>query len=154
MGTQIGLGLFTQSFTSGFISLQLPFSLTERFKSMTQAGIGVGNALDTTYVSSTSWYMMSAFGIPRLLQLFSTSSSNNSNDETRAMQMQMGMMMPGMGGGGGQPQVWNGKTSYKQELSLLELNEWSPAPLLYAENELLKEAEELFSKQNNNKKYN
>jgi ER membrane protein complex subunit 3 len=88
MGTQLGLGMFTQSFTSGFVALQLPFGLTERFKGMTQAGIAVSQALDTTYVSSTSWYMMTAFGLPRLMQLF-TKSGSGAVDEAKMMQMQV-----------------------------------------------------------------
>jgi hypothetical protein len=54
--------------------------------------------------------------------------------------MQMGMV-PGMGGG--QPQVWQGKAAYKAELGALGTTEWSPAPLLAAEKELLEEAEAL-----------
>jgi hypothetical protein len=54
--------------------------------------------------------------------------------------LQMGMV-PGMGGG--QPQVWQGKAAYKAELGALGTTEWSPAPLLAAEKELLEEAEAL-----------
>jgi ER membrane protein complex subunit 3 len=99
MGTQLGLGMFTQSFTSGFVALQLPFGLTERFKGMTQAGIAVSQALDTTYVSSTSWYMMTAFGLPRLMQLF-TKSGSGAVDEAKMMQMQVRQREEGAQEGG------------------------------------------------------
>ncbi len=129
----MGLGMFTQAFTTGFVALRLPFPLTQRFKAMTQAGVGV-SSLDTTYVSSTSWYMMTAFGVQRIMQLF---NRGGGIDEARMMQMQMGMM-PGMGGG--QPGAWQPTQAFAGAAGGLSVTEWSPAPLLLAEKELLAEA--------------
>jgi hypothetical protein len=141
MGTQMGLGYFTENFTSGFVALRLPFSLTERFKSMTQAGIGVG-ALNTTYVSSTSWYMMTMFGLPQVLRLFARAGSGGGAgqgglDEARMMQMQMGMMGAAPAG------AFNAANAYAAERENVMLADWAPAPLLQAERELIAEAERL-----------
>lgn len=56
MGTSIGLSYGVGMFFQGFLALKLPFSLTERFKTLTQAGILVPG-LDTSFVSSQSWFM-------------------------------------------------------------------------------------------------
>jgi hypothetical protein len=138
MGTQMGLGYFTENFTSGFVALRLPFSLTERFKTMTQAGIGVG-ALDTTYVSSTSWYMMTMFGLPQVLKLFQRvgGAGQGGLDEARMVQMQMGMVGAAPAG------AFNAAAAYAAERENVQLAEWAPAPLLQAERELIAEAERL-----------
>ena len=52
------MSIFTISwanhFLSGFISGKIPFSLSERFRTMLQKGVEL-RALDVTYVSSLSW---------------------------------------------------------------------------------------------------
>ena len=55
-----------QSVLAGFLVVKMPFALTERFKQLTQQGIGV-SALDTSYVSSGSWYMICQQGLTRAL---------------------------------------------------------------------------------------
>ena len=69
MVTQMGMMMWVQSYFQGFLLVKLPFGLTERFRQLTQAGIGAGSALDISYVSSMSWYMICSAGIPRLLML-------------------------------------------------------------------------------------
>ena len=137
MGTQMGLGYFTETFTSGFVALRMPFALTERYKTMTQAGIGVA-ALDTTYVSSTSWYMMTMFGLPQVLRLFQRVGGAGAGglDEARMMQMQMGMVGAQAGAAG----PFNAAAAYAAEKDNVLLAEWAPAPLLQAERLLLAEA--------------
>jgi len=49
--------------------VKLPFGLTERFKAITQQGIGVP-ALDTSWVSSGSFYIIAQNGMQRLIDLF------------------------------------------------------------------------------------
>ncbi len=83
---------------------------------------------------------MTAFGLPRLLNLFLKSLQGGAADEAKMMQMQMGMV-----GAAGQPGMWQGKAQYKGELSALGIADWAPAHLVAAEKELLADAEALRS---------
>lgn len=56
-------------FFSGFVLVKLPFPLTDSFKSMLQQGVFIPN-LDSSYVSSLSWYFINLFGVRGLLSLF------------------------------------------------------------------------------------
>ena len=55
-------------FFSGFILLKVPFSLTMGFKQMFQRGIEISQ-LDTSYVSSISWYFLVMFGLRGFFRL-------------------------------------------------------------------------------------
>ena len=86
-------------FFSGFVLVKLPFTLTDRFKSMLQRGVGL-SSLDVSYVSSLSWYFINLFGLRGLFALVLGSDSGAlDNAEMMAQQMQ--------GGGMGQPQDHN-----------------------------------------------
>jgi hypothetical protein len=111
---------------AGFLVVKMPFALTERFKQLTQQGIGV-SALDTSYVSSGSWYMICQQGLTRALQLFDT------NVVSEAQMMQMQVAGP-MGGGGGAP--WNAKAVFAGELGALAVVKYQSA-LVESERELL-----------------
>jgi ER membrane protein complex subunit 3 len=134
MGTQLGLGYFTETFTSGFVAFRMPFALAERFKQMTQAGIGVAG-LDTTYVSSTSWYMMLMSGLPQLVRLFQPSSPML--DQTQMMQAQMGMM-PGQQAG-----QFNASVELNRELGEAKMVQWDPVGMMKSQIELVKEGKEI-----------
>mgnify|MGYP000538777244 CR=1 FL=1 len=55
-------------FCSGFILARVPFPLTQKFRSMLQRGVEL-NALDVTYVSSSSLYFLALFGMNGVLNL-------------------------------------------------------------------------------------
>ncbi|XP_049849506.1 uncharacterized protein LOC126319862 [Schistocerca gregaria] len=55
-------------FFSGFISVKLPFSLTQGFKVMSQSGLNLQD-LDVSYVSSLSWYILATSGLSGILSL-------------------------------------------------------------------------------------
>ena len=111
--------------------MKLPFSLTERFKQLTQQGIGVP-ALDTSYVSSGSWYMIAQTGLTRLLQLVDIGAV-----VTEQEMMKMQMQMPMGGGQAGQP--FNAKTAFEAEQRELRIAQYS-SMLLESERALLAEA--------------
>lgn len=115
MVTQMGMMMWVQNYFQGFLLVKLPFGLTERFRQLTQAGIGAGSALDISYVSSMSFYMICSAGIPRLLMLVQA-GGDPAFDESRMLQMQMGMM------GGQQGQPWNAKQAYAAEASALSVS--------------------------------
>ncbi len=90
MATNYGMGYWVQAFFSGFVLARLPFPLTARFKQMTQRDLIV-QTLDTSFVSSLSWYMIVLYGIRTLVMLVLGQHSSDAMDESKMMQMQMGM---------------------------------------------------------------
>jgi hypothetical protein len=58
-----------QHFFSGFILLKVPFHLTMGFKQMFQRGLEGLATLDTSYVSSVSWYFLVMFGLRGFFRL-------------------------------------------------------------------------------------
>lgn len=113
MATNYGMGYWVQAFFSGFVLARLPFPLTARFKQMTQRDLIV-QTLDTSFVSSLSWYMIVLYGIRTLVMLVLGQHSSDAMDESKMMQMQMGM------GGGAQPQ-WDPNSAYKAERTNFQL---------------------------------
>jgi len=139
MGSQFGVGYLVSNFMTGFITLRLPFGLTERFKAITQAGIAAPG-ISSSFVSASSWYYILCFGMPPLFRLLSIGSDA---DAARLMQMQMGMAGAAGGAvGGGPGGPFMAKTAFAGEASALAPAEWLAAasPLVAAEAALLAEA--------------
>lgn len=112
--------------------VKLPFSLTERFKQITQQGIGVPN-LDTSFVSSGSWYMIAQMGLMKLLSVFMQGSA--AGEYQKMMQMQMGPAA-GMMQQQGAPQGWMAKKAFADEKNNLSVCRYSNS-LLSSEAELV-----------------
>ena len=74
-------------FFSGFVLGKIPFALTPSFKGMLQRGISL-TTLDTSYVTSMSWYFLVMFG---MRGLYSITTPGGAVDDTQMMQAQMGM---------------------------------------------------------------
>ncbi|TYZ63910.1 hypothetical protein PybrP1_012157 [[Pythium] brassicae (nom. inval.)] len=121
------MGLMSYFF-GGFVLAKVPFSLTQKFKSMLQRGIEL-STLDVSYVSSVSWYFLVMFGMRGFLSLILGEQS--ASDDSKAMQMQMGM-------GAGPNVGFDAPKVYKQERVSLRLHshEWA---LEHAEKKLLGE---------------
>ncbi|CAE7905825.1 EMC3, partial [Symbiodinium sp. KB8] len=130
MATNYGMGYWTQAFFSGFVLVRMPFPLTTRFKQMTQSDLALAT-LDTSFVSSLSWYMIVLYGIRTLVMLAMGNSSSDAMDEAKMMQMQMGM------GAGASPQ-WDPNSAYKAERTNYELAQYTDL-LAASEQELLKQ---------------
>lgn len=86
-----------QHFFSGFILLKVPFSLTMGFKQMFQRGLEGLATLDTSYVSSVSWYFLVMFGLRGFFRLV-IGTPPMETMEAQQLQSQMGKRA-----GGGNP---------------------------------------------------
>eukprot|EP01098_Paradermamoeba_levis_P011258 TRINITY_DN4816_c0_g1_i1.p1 TRINITY_DN4816_c0_g1~~TRINITY_DN4816_c0_g1_i1.p1 ORF type:complete len:281 (-),score=73.62 TRINITY_DN4816_c0_g1_i1:145-900(-) len=84
---QIVFGGFCNYFFDGFVVAKLPFYLTHKFKPMIQKSMET-IPLDTSYVTSLSWYFLVLFGIRGLTSL--VLGEKNLADEA---QMMMGGQM-------------------------------------------------------------
>ncbi len=86
-----------QHFFSGFILLKVPFHLTMGFKQMFQRGLEGLATLDTSYVSSVSWYFLVMFGLRGFFRLVIGSP------KMETMQSQQLLSSLGHKPGGGNP---------------------------------------------------
>ena len=123
LGIHGTLGYWVNHLFSGFLVAKTPFPLTFKIKNMLQRGVDVA-ALDTSYVSSLSWYffiMISSSGLIQLMTyLFSDSGPKSVDNSAELMMMASGGMMgagnPMMGG----PQV-DIKNQIKAEKDALQV---------------------------------
>ena len=78
-------------FFKGFILLKVPFPLTRGFKLMFQRGLDL-QTLDTSYVSSVSWYFLVMFGL-RSFFVMAIGDPTQEEQEDAARQFQLGLHM-------------------------------------------------------------
>eukprot|EP00547_Thalassionema_nitzschioides_P005693 CAMPEP_0194216662 /NCGR_PEP_ID=MMETSP0156-20130528/19455_1 /TAXON_ID=33649 /ORGANISM="Thalassionema nitzschioides, Strain L26-B" /LENGTH=300 /DNA_ID=CAMNT_0038945487 /DNA_START=78 /DNA_END=980 /DNA_ORIENTATION=+ len=78
-------------FFQGFILLKVPFPLTRGFKMMFQRGLGEFTSnLDTSYVSSVSWYFLVMFGLRGFFRMV---IGNPSQEQIESNQLQSSLGM-------------------------------------------------------------
>ena len=85
-------------FFRGFVLVKVPFPLTRGFKGMFQRGLWDLTTLETSYVSSVSWYFLVMFGL-RALFILAMGDPLQEELEGNAMQAELGKAP----GGGGPP---------------------------------------------------
>jgi len=112
-------------FFSGFVLVKVPFPLTKGFKMMFQRGLQL-NTLETSYVSSVSWYFLVMYGLRGLLRLIIGDPSKRDRDDI-ALQQQLGNQM----GGGGQ---FDAAKAMKMEGDAIQMSRYGGS--LCAESEL------------------
>jgi hypothetical protein len=127
----IGLMTLVQTLYVGFVLVKLPFSLTARFRSVTQRDVVQAiDLLDPSLVTSFSWYLMCMYGCHGIITLVLGGKSNEFADQSAMMMSQMGM-------GGAKQQQWNAAASYKQERQQLRIVKAGPKALIASERAII-----------------
>lgn len=105
-------------FFRGFVLVRVPFPLTRGFKQMFQRGLFELNTLDTSYVSSVSWYFLVMFGLRAFFRL-AMGDPLQEEMEGQKVQKELGK---DFGGGGGPPgNQFDGPKALRAEAENLEL---------------------------------
>lgn len=103
-------------FFRGFVLVRVPFPLTRGFKQMFQRGLFDLNTLDTSYVSSVSWYFLVMFGLRAFFRL---AMGDPLQEEMEGNEIQKGLGRD-YGGGAG-PAQFDGPKMLRAEADNLEL---------------------------------
>ena len=104
-------------FFRGFVLVKVPFPLTKGFKQMFQRGLYDLSTLETSYVSSVSWYFLVMFGLRAFFRL-AMGDPLQEEMEGNEIQKEMGRDY----GGGGPPGAgFEGPKLLKAEADNLEL---------------------------------
>lgn len=80
-----------QHFFSGFILLRVPFPLTVGFKNMFQKGMAELPNLESSYVSSVSWYFLVMYGLRSFFKLINGTPSQEQREQEVLLQQRMGL---------------------------------------------------------------
>lgn len=83
-------------FFRGFVLVKVPFPLTKGFKQMFQRGLFDLSTLDTSYVSSVSWYFLVMFGLRAFFRL---AMGEPPQEETEGHELQRDLGRDHGGGG-------------------------------------------------------
>jgi hypothetical protein len=101
-------------FFRGFVLVKVPFPLTTGFKQMFQRGLDL-STLDTSYVSSVSWYFLVMFGLRAFFRL---AMGDPLQEEMEGIEIQKGM---GYEHAAGPPGGFDASKVLKAEADNLEL---------------------------------
>mmetsp|Transcript_1785 Transcript_1785/g.2569 ORF Transcript_1785/g.2569 Transcript_1785/m.2569 type:complete len:338 (-) Transcript_1785:28-1041(-) len=102
----------------GYVLVKVPFDLTIGFKGMFQRGLDL-STLDTSYVSSASWYFLVMFGLRAFFGLVIQSSMDGEQETKESNRLQVDF---GLTKGGGPPgQNFDAKGALKMEIENLEI---------------------------------
>lgn len=105
-------------FFSGYVLVKVPIPLTNGFKMMFQRGLDL-STLETSYVSSVSWYFLVMFGLRAFFKLVIEGDNAMQEEHKRA-----GLVQTDLGNGfnaGGQQKKFDAKGFLKGEIESLEL---------------------------------
>lgn len=106
-------------FFQGYVLLRVPFPLTMGFKMMFQRGLDL-STLETSYVSSVSWYFLVMFGLRAFFRLVIQGDSNGQSQEqieSMAIQSGLGITMSG----GPMSKKFDGNPIIKKEQETLDI---------------------------------
>lgn len=121
-----GIGYFFQ----GYVLVKVPIPLTLGFKGMFQRGLDL-NSLETSYVSSISWYFLVMYGLRGFLKLVIERKKNsNPHDVSGPMGqevMESTMIQADFGNkmmGNGMPSKYDANKAIKAEMEALEMTRY------------------------------
>jgi len=105
-------------FFSGYVLVKVPIPLTNGFKMMFQRGLDL-STLETSYVSSVSWYFLVMFGLRAFFKLVIDGNGNAQQDHMDAamLHQDMGNTMSA----GGPAKKFDSNKALKMEIENLEL---------------------------------
>jgi hypothetical protein len=138
MLSTIGLGYLVNTLFSGFALVRLPFPLTPRFRVMTHRDLDL-SWLDSSYVSSMTWYMLTMYGSRPLMTLVLSLFQQEATEDVSTQQGVHSLVQPGgPGGGGGAPMgpQFNPKQAFGGEMEQLKFTHCPPSATLAAERAL------------------
>lgn len=121
-----------QYFFHGYVIIKIPFHLTQGFKQMFQRGLDL-STLDTSYVSSVSWYFLVMFGLRAFFRLV-VGDPTPDVQQSAMIQHELGRA-PGAAPVG--PQQFDAKKALVAEADNLELARAKKSVLDDAEKRLL-----------------
>lgn len=121
-----------QYFFQGYVIIKVPFPLTNGFKQMFQRGLDL-STLDTSYVSSVSWYFLVMFGLRAFFRLV-VGDPTPDVQQSAMIQHELGRA-PGAAPVG--PQQFDAKKALTAEADNLELARAKKSVLDDAEKRLL-----------------
>lgn len=106
-------------FFSGYVLVKVPIPLTNGFKMMFQRGLDL-STLETSYVSSVSWYFLVMFGLRAFFKLVIDGDGNSQKEHMDAAVVQTGLGNT-FAAGGGPEKKFAAETFIKGEIESLEL---------------------------------
>lgn len=107
-------------FFSGYILVKVPVPLTNGFKMMFQRGLDL-TTLETSYVSSVSWYFLVMFGLRAFFKLVIDGDGSSQKDHMKAAMIQTELGHSMAGGMGGPQKKFEADQFLKAEIENLEL---------------------------------
>ncbi|EPY26885.1 hypothetical protein AGDE_02014 [Angomonas deanei] len=93
MGPNIGMMMLVTYFFSGFVVAKIPFSLSPRFKGLTQSGMDIDD-LDCSYITSLSMFLLMMSGCQGVLQLILGEDATVTDQSSMMMQQMQATNQP------------------------------------------------------------
>lgn len=114
-------------FFSGYVLVKVPIPLTNGFKMMFQRGLDL-STLETSYVSSVSWYFLVMFGLRAFFKLVIESNDGGSDSGLQDEHKRAGIVQTELGNGfsaGGPAKKFDAAGFLKGEIEALELMKYN-----------------------------
>lgn len=102
-------------FFKGFVLVKVPFALTNGFKQMFQRGLDL-QTLETSYVSSVSWYFLVMYGLRAFFRLV-IGDVPQETQESMQLQHSFGMLLNAPAG----PQKFEAEKALRNEADAMEI---------------------------------
>jgi len=129
-----GIGYFFQ----GYVLVKVPIPLTMGFKLMFQRGLSDLTTLETSYVSSVSWYFLVMFGLRSFFRLVIEGSTSNKQETREEIMTQADFGNTIAKAGPAAANRFDAKKAIQMEIEHLELTKYKGSSLDDVEKRLLR----------------